>query len=186
MDSLIWTSKVTVDTPSKRSGAEIVYLNNTLYLFGGSVNDTEIYMLDLTGNTWKALKTTGDPPLARQTFPIFAWNDYIYVFPGFLFDLSGPADRCYTFDLFSYQWDTILCDISRIVWAYVGGEGYIALFGGATEIESTNGLIYAVFGENIEFLISAENWVYPPGRLKSCMLKSRSHLWVFGGYSDGK
>ena len=164
---------------------QIVYNKNSLYLCGGSVNDTSIYKLDLAGNTWEVLKVTGTPSPARQVFPMYSWEEYLYVFPGYTYDSSDYSMGCYRFQVLTYTWTDVDCDIDRVIWAYVGADQYLALFGGANSKGSSNELTYGLLGDPISTIAVTANFTYPSPRFKHSMQHSRTDLWLFGGYSDG-
>ena len=185
ISSLVWTLIPTRNTPSVRSGCQIIYYENAIYMWGGSVNDTNMYRLELTGDTWQVLQTSGEPPLARQVFPMFAWEGYIYVFPGYIYNNTGPATGCFRMSVINYAWTQIVCDIDRVVWAYSGAESYMTLFGGVGAEGKSNELLLGTLGDPITYLTASAKWIYPPARQDHSMLVSKSYIWLFGGYSSG-
>lgn len=184
--TLVWTEIITTNRPSLRSGCQIVYFNNALYLWGGSVNDTSLYKLDFLNNDWTVVNTTGEAPPPRQIFPMQIYENSAYILPGFIYDNTGQSDGCFRINLISYQWTKVECEIHKSVWAYVGVDQYMALFGGANEEGPSNGLTMVILGDPIQSEVTTKNWAYPKGRLYHSMLRSRSSLWLFGGYSEGK
>lgn len=179
-----WTVLNTTNPPSPRCNCGLTHYSSYLFVWGGNLDDTSLYYLDLSTKNWIKAQTIGTPPLARQSFPIFAFQDFIYIFIGFLYDLTSKSDRCFRIGLTTFAWQEIDCPCQRIVWAYTEYEGYLALFGGVNNEETSNELIFGDFTSSIRYFIVSENWVYPPARMKHSLLRTRSSLWLFGGVNN--
>lgn len=186
LNTLKWTFIPTISPPSPRSGSGLAYYNKKLYAWGGNVNDTDLYMLDLSNNIWSLQESTNTPPKSRQRFPIFALKDNLYIFVGDSYDLSGIVKDCYKFEFATMAWSEIPCGTDRIVWAYTAGSGFLVLFGGANEKEVSNELMYGDFNDGIKYYILSKNWVSPGPRIKPSLHMVRSSLWLFGGLHNGE
>lgn len=91
----IWTKIETKgDLPLKKSGSYGIYLNNFLYLFGGSYGPytlsynssavdytNEFHKLDLNSGTWTSIKSISPPSPRSFTYP-FYYNGCLYLFGG--------------------------------------------------------------------------------------------------------
>ena len=171
--------------PSARSGPGLVNWNGNVYLWGGSVDDTSLYMMNFTENSWKVIETIGSPPSPRQLYPYFLFEECFYVFPGASYVPTQIGNGCFRISLISLIWELLNCDLARIVYAYGVVEDYILLLGGTMENGRTNELLIGEISENIVFSTVTSHWNYPLPRLGHSLHKSRELLWLFGGYSQG-
>ena len=79
-------------------------------MWGGSVDDDMLYMMDIMGNVWVVLNTIGTPPSPRINFPYFIYAGFFYIFPGKSYDNSQFLQNSYRINLEPLVWELILCD----------------------------------------------------------------------------
>ena len=163
------------------------FFSGYLYLWGGSAQDSNLYMLDFTENTWSVVTTTGSPPPPRKSFPYFMQDRYFYILPGVSSESSFTFSHgCFRIDLTTLVWETVTCQLNRVVFAYSTINGCVFLHGGITsDLEMTNEMITSEISVAMAFDSISPLWAYPKPRLGHTMHTSREYLWLFGGYSQG-
>jgi len=94
--NLKWLPKPKVSgcIPYSRDGHTACNINNNMYIFGGYVEETDlfsndIYVLDLKTYVWKYLRVNGIPPSWRDFHSAVAYDNKMFVFGG-RSDREGP------------------------------------------------------------------------------------------------
>eukprot|EP00029_Vermamoeba_vermiformis_P009501 TRINITY_DN4754_c0_g1_i1.p1 TRINITY_DN4754_c0_g1~~TRINITY_DN4754_c0_g1_i1.p1 ORF type:complete len:850 (+),score=215.22 TRINITY_DN4754_c0_g1_i1:79-2628(+) len=104
------TNKFQSQGPSPRSGHGAVYINNKLYVFGGSnyfqsrLHYNDMYILDLEKKTWSKPEQHGDVPCPRTQFSFTAVGDCIYLFGGDLVHSNRYFGDLYEYNTRTYTW----------------------------------------------------------------------------------
>ena len=160
--------------------------NGILFLWGGSVYDNNLYMLNITEGVWYQANATGSFPPPRQDFPYFLYDNYFYILPGISIGLSVNSPGCFRIDLDTLIWESLPWDLNRVVFAYALYSNYIVLQGGiGSGLELTNQMLIGAINANTSFIELSPHWAYPQARLKHSLQTTREYLWLFGGYSQG-
>ena len=154
-------------------------------MWGGTINDTNLYLLNITENTWEVLETTGNPPSSRSSFPYFMENEYFYILPGLNFQQSDVAFGCFRISLITLVWESVECALDRFVLSFAKYGNSVILLGGVSETMQYNELVIGAIGSTMVFTVLSPNWIFPDPRLKHSLIRSRQYLWLFGGYSQG-
>ena len=155
-------------------------------MWGGSVNDNCLYMLNFTENAWQEMITTGTPPPNRQDFPYFLQGEYFYILIGLTPSLSVYSPGCYRISLETLVWECLEWDLEQMPFAYTIYSTYLILLGGIIPPQfMTNEMLIGEIATQTSFLEISPYWNYPKARLKHSLQTTREYLWLFGGYSQG-
>ena len=164
----------------------MAYSNDTIYVWGGSVDDTRLYSLGLGSSAWVAVDTTGTPPQPRKYFPYFLYGDYFYVLPGSTYMFSDFSVGCYRISFADLVWENLDCELDQVAFAYTLHDNAIFLLGGVSSVEGiTNRMLVSEIADGFEFAEISPHWDYPKPRLGHSLHTSGESLWLFGGYSQG-
>ena len=98
--------------PSARQHHKCVYFDNTMYLFGGTIDNNsdtsdQLWKLDLSSTpyTWSAITPTGSKPTKRAQHILEIEGNQIYLFGG---NSSGTTyDELWRFNTSSLEWDQL-------------------------------------------------------------------------------
>jgi hypothetical protein len=156
--------------------------NSSAVLWGGNTNDNNLYIASPTTGMWQILKTSGTTPTPRQHFPILLLNNYLYIFPGYLYNMTTILSDCYRIDLNLLQWESILCPgVSKVYYAYAALNSMLFLFGGVSDAIKSNELISLTPGKTTTLSVLSPYLQYPSPRFGHTLMRSRNYLWLFGG-----
>lgn len=193
----------TGDAPSKRFLHKCVYYDatNTMYLFGGTIQDTdnttsdELWKFDLTTNTWSEIRiTVGTKPTKRGAHNLEIDGNVIYLFGG----INGliPDDTVYNelwkFDIITTQWTQLsgATNKNRSGASSVIANGNIYIFGGVDEDSTTlNDIItYDIFNNtwDLSFYSGGTPGTTIPPKLSNSSMDALTPtcFFIYGG-EDG-
>ena len=165
-----------------RSGSRIFEYNSSTLLWGGNVADNSLYVANPATGMWQKLKTSGAAPSPRQHFPIILLNSYLYVFPGYFYDMTSILSDCSRIDLNLLQWETISCPgTTKVYYAFAALNSMLFLFGGVSDAVKSNELISVTLGKTTTVSVFSPYLQFPSPRFGHSLMRSRNYLWLFGG-----
>ncbi|CAN0328758.1 unnamed protein product [Ectocarpus sp. 12 AP-2014] len=190
-----WTKLNTSgDSPSPRSGHDVVVIGNKAYLFGGCGGEqdqitclNDVYVFNLELHRWSKVTVKGDAPLPRASFGMCAGPA-----PGTLIVAGGTGVEMDSLraDVVEYNvpnrtWTQILTDSEETPCKFYGqsvctyGDNLL-LFGGSTGLHYTNDLF--------EYNVRTNKWkrLVTSGRMPSPRYKHQAvvvghKMYVIGG-----
>lgn len=192
----------TGDAPSKRFLHKCVYYDatNTMYLFGGTIQDTdnttsdELWKFDLTTNTWSEIRPIGTKPTKRGAHNLEIDGNVIYLFGG----INGvtPNDTVYNelwqFSIINTEWTQLsgATNKNRSHASSVIANGNIYIFGGVDEDSTTlNDIItYDIFNNtwDLSFYSGGTPGTTIPPKLSNSSMDALTPtcFFIYGG-EDG-
>ena len=107
MDTRVWTTETTTNTPSFSSGATLFVNGDNLYLFGGSPLKDETWKLDLTTMAWSQM--TGTKPNGVRDLDSASDDEAAYVFGGYSgVGTYGNSNQLWKFEFATETWSEII------------------------------------------------------------------------------